>query len=717
MDRHREAYREEAQELLAKLEASLLELEETPQNTELIGNIFRALHTIKGSGAMFGFDDIARFTHEIETVFELVRDGKLSVSKELMNLTLSSLDHIKAMLDEAESDEISKSEIIHSFRNLLLETGNWKLETGNWKLETGNRKPETENSELETENPELVQISDSDFHKNVTYRIRFHPGSDIFTNGTNPILLLNELRGIGYCSVVAQINDIPTLEDINPEACYTSWDIILTTSKGINSIKDVFIFVEDNCEIDIEMIDETGSESDTIYKKVGEILVDRGDLSTDDLNQVLETKKLFGEMLVEEKKVEVGAVESALAEQKHVKKMLGGRREKPTASSIRVPAARLDSLVDLVGELVTVQARLSQKASFQNEPELISIAEEVERLTGEIRNNTMSIRMLPIGTIFTKFKRLVRDLCNELDKEAVLVIEGGDTELDKTVIDQLNEPLMHIIRNTIDHGIEPPNVRESLGKPRQGTVHLAAEHSGPNVFIRISGDGSGINPEDIRAKAMEKGLISPDAKLTDKEIFSLIFIPGLSTAKQLSGVSGRGVGMDVVKRTIENLRGTVGISSKKGRGTTVTLKLPLTLAIIDGLLVKMDEGFFVFPLSIVEECVELAHDDLNSARQRNMMNFRGEIIPYLSLREMFMVEGKNPAIEQIIVVESRDGRVGFGVDRVMGQYQTVIKTLGKIYREVEGFSGATILGDGTVALILDIARLVRCVEDKEVFSV
>ncbi len=276
---------------------------------------------------------------------------------------------------------------------------------------------------------------------------------------------------------------------------------------------------------------------------------------------------------------------------------------------------------------------------------------------------------------------------------------------------------MHIIRNTIDHGIEPPNIRKSLGKPKHGTIRLTAEHSGPNVFIRISGDGSGIDPQVIRAKAVEKGLISPDAELTEKEIFSLIFTLGFSTAKKVSGVSGRGVGMDVVKRTIENLRGTVEISSKKGLGTTVTLKLPLTLAIIDGLLVKMDKGFFVFPLSIVEECVELAHDDLSRARRRNMMNFRGEVIPYMSLREMFMVKGKKPAIEQIIITEAKDGRVGFGVDHVMGQYQTVIKTLGKIYREVEGFSGATILGDGNVALILDIVRLVQCVENKEVFSV
>ncbi len=400
MDRHKEAYKEEAYELLAKLETSLLELEETPHDKELTGNIFRALHTIKGSGAMFGFDDIARFTHEIETVFELVRDGKLAVTKELINLTLSSQDHIKAMLDGAGSDETSKSEIINSLRELLLETGNSKLETGNSKLET-------RNSEAETGNPEF-QLSDSDFCQDVTYRIRFGPGTDLFANGTNPILLLNELRGIGYCSVVAQINAIPRLKDIDPEACYTSWDIILTTSKGINSIKDVFIFVEDNCEIDIQVIDESGSEGETDYKKVGEILVDRGDLSTDDLNHILKTKKLFGELLVEEKKVDLGAVESALAEQKHVKKMLGSRQEKPMMSSIRVPAERLDSLVDLVGELVTVQARLSQKASFQNEPELISIAEEVERLTGEIRDNTMSIRMLPIGTIFTKFRRLVR---------------------------------------------------------------------------------------------------------------------------------------------------------------------------------------------------------------------------------------------------------------------------------------------------------------------
>jgi two-component system chemotaxis sensor kinase CheA len=684
MDKQKEAYREEAYELLSELETSLLELEERPDNTELVGSIFRALHTIKGSGAMFGFDDIAGFTHEIETVFDLVRDGKIPITRELVNLSLSAEDQIKAMLDGADQEESVRAGIVESFRKLIP--------------------------------PEITEIQEPEYHadqtdefesKNITYRIRFHPPADIFANGTNPLLLLKEIRTLGDSSIVAQIDGIPALEGIEPETCYTSWDIILTTRKGINAIKDVFIFVEGDSEIHIEVIDEEGIEDEVNCKRLGEILVERGEVSNEDLIHALKGQKRIGEMLIEGKKIGRRAVESALAEQEHINKILTTRRENTSGSSIRVPAEKLDTLVDMVGELVTVQARLSQKASVDNDSELLAISEEVERLTAELRDNTMSIRMLPVGTIFTKFKRLVRDLCEELGKEAVLVIEGGETELDKTVIEQLNDPLVHIIRNTVGHGIEPPDVRESLGKPRQGTILLSAEHSGADVLIRVSGDGRGLDSQAIRDKAVEKGLISPDAELSEKEIFSLIFLPGFSTAKKVSGVSGRGVGMDVVKRTIESLRGSVDISSQKGKGTTTTLKLPLTLAIIDGLLVKIEDSHFVFPLSAVEECVELSHDALSDARRRNMMNFRDKLIPYLSLREIFMIQGKLAAIEQIIIVEAKDTRVGFGVDHVIGQYQTVIKSLGKMYRDVEGVSGATILGDGTVALILDISQLVE----------
>jgi two-component system chemotaxis sensor kinase CheA len=363
-----------------------------------------------------------------------------------------------------------------------------------------------------------------------------------------------------------------------------------------------------------------------------------------------------------------------------------------------------------------MQARLSQSAASLNDPELFAVAEQVEQLTGDLRDNTMIIRMLPIGTTFSKFKRVVRDLAAELGKEVVLTTEGGETELDKTVIEKLNDPLVHIIRNSIDHGIEPPQAREALGKPREGTVHLSAVHSGANVLVRISDNGAGLDPEAIRKKAVEKGLIASDAELTEKEIFSQLFVAGFSTSERVTDVSGRGVGMDVVKRSIDTLRGTVDISSKKGQGTTITLSLPLTLAIIDGLLVKIEEGDFVLPLSAVEECIELTHDDVAKAHGRHMIHVREQIVPYIPLRSLFHVTGEVPPIQQIVITETNGSRIGFVVDRVIGEHQTVIKSLGRIYRDVEGISGATILGDGTVALILDIPNLVKCAEREELGS-
>jgi len=341
-----------------------------------------------------------------------------------------------------------------------------------------------------------------------------------------------------------------------------------------------------------------------------------------------------------------------------------------------------------------------------NDTDLLLVAEEVERLVTELRDNTMSIRMLPIGNTFSKFKRLVRDLSTELGKEINLITEGEETELDKTVIEKLNDPLVHLIRNSIDHGIEAPDAREQSGKPREGTVKLTAEHSGANVLIHIADDGAGIDPEAIRLKAIERGMITAEDNLNEKELFSLIFAPGFSMAKKVTNVSGRGVGMDVVKRGIDALNGTLDIQSKMGEGATITLKLPLTLAIIDGLLVRIADAFFVLPLAAIEECVELTRQDIRKMHGRHMTHIRGEVVPYISLREVFKIPGELPAIEQIIINRIGDDRIGLVVDQVIGEHQTVIKSMGKFYRHVREISGATILGDGTVALIVDISQLV-----------
>ena len=673
---HKEAYIEEANELLSELEAALIDLEETPDDTELIGRVFRAMHTIKGSGAMFGFDDIAGFTHEIETVYDRVRGRVIPVTRDLVGLTLSACDEIRKMVRGGIADAVVQKTMVDAFRQMLESV----------KAEDDPFPPENEATCSDKQNGES-DIRDSA----VIYRIRFRPNPDVFTAGTNPVLLLDELRGLGACRVKAQTSGVPPLNDLDPEACRLFWDIILNTEKGIDAIRDVFIFIADDCELDIDIIDPEEAAS----KRLGEILVERGDLSQGDLDKALKAQKRIGEVLTDIGAVDKGIIDSALTEQQQARNTRQKRQEKAFASSVRVATEKLDVLVSLVGELVTVQASLSRKAATEEDAELLSISEKVERLTAELRDNTMEIRMLPIGTTFSKFKRLVRDLSDDLGKEVVLTTEGGETELDKTVLERLSDPLIHIIRNCIDHGIEPPELREKAGKSRSGTVKLSAVHSGAHVLIRVSDDGKGLDPDVIRAKAVQRGVMAPDEELTEKEIFHKICTPGFSTAGKVTDVSGRGVGMDVVKRSIEALRGTVEIDSVKGEGMAITLKLPLTLAIIDGLLVKIGNTFFILPLSAVEECRELTREDLARAGGRNLLDVRDEIVPFVALRELFGMNGDKPPIEQIVITELEGYRIGFVVDQIIGEHQTVIKNLGRIYREAKGFSGATILADGT----------------------
>ncbi|MFZ5772541.1 MAG: chemotaxis protein CheW [Thermodesulfobacteriota bacterium] len=699
-------FKEEAYELLAELESSLLELEDRPDDPELIGRVFRAMHTIKGSGAMFGFDDIAAFTHQVETAFDQVRNGKLMVSRQMIDLTLAARDQIKAMLDgvgrEGATDAAVTAQLIAGFKELLNE-------------EQAAVRP------AEAAMPQPTPSVPMAEENLTTFRIRFRPARNIFANGTNPVMLLNELRQLGSCRIVAQLRDVPLLGELDPESCYIFWDVILTTGANLDAIKDVFIFVEDDCEIRIETLDN-GAEPDgeETHKKLGEILVERGDIAADDIEAVLANQKRLGEMLVEKGMVTPTQVHSALLEQQQVKEVRRERKQQEeraraqeAGASIRVPAEKLDVLVNLVGELVTIQARMTQTAAGRDDAELISIAEEVERLTAELRDNALNIRMLPIGTTFNKFKRLVRDLSGELGKEIEMVTEGAETELDKTVIERLNDPLVHLIRNCIDHGIEKPEAREAAGKPRQGIVRLAAVHSGDSVLLTIEDDGAGLNKEAILAKAVEKGMAAPNVELSDQEIYNLIFAPGFSTASKVTSVSGRGVGMDVVKRAIDALRGSIAINGRPGRGTVISIRIPLTMAIIESLLVQIGADRYLIPLSLVDECIELTRADVAAAHGRNMATVRDHLVPYIPLRRKFAINGTVPDIEQVVITEVNGTRVGFVVDRVIGEHQTVIKSLGRAFKNVESISGATILGDGSVALILDIPQLVRSVEAGE----
>jgi two-component system chemotaxis sensor kinase CheA len=444
--------------------------------------------------------------------------------------------------------------------------------------------------------------------------------------------------------------------------------MVLTTAAAREAIGDVFLFVEDECELQIVQMG-----------RIEPAVQGRPD-----------------------------AIEAASAKPDERTGTFGRRAEDRTGvSSIRVPTPKLDQFVDLVGELVTVQARLTQIASRGNDTDVIAVSEEIERLTSALRENSMSIRMVPVRGTFERFRRLVHDLARDLGKDVELTIDGADTELDKTVIDQLNDPLMHLIRNSMDHGIEPPELRLATGKQAVAKVCLSARYSGANVLIEVSDDGAGIDSTAVRGRAVAMGMIPGDAQLTDSQVSSLIMSPGFSTAKKVTAVSGRGVGMDVVRQGIEALRGTIHISSKPGAGTTVTLRLPLTLAIIDGLLVRVGHAFFVLPLANSLECVELTRQDIANANGRHVANVRGEIIPYIRLREHFGITTECPEREQIMIAETEDGRCGFVVDEVLGDHQTVIKNLGHFYRHVQFISGATILGDGSVALILDPDRVIQ----------
>ncbi len=648
------SFREEAREVLVDLEAALLELNERCDDMELVGRVFRALHTIKGSGSMFGFEKLAAFTHNLETAFDQVRNGKLQINSELIDLTLAALEQIRAMLEEdtgaAPADPAACADILAKVRQLA------------------GIKPSL------APKPDAAPAQAVETVRNgpiCEWHVHFAPGPEMMLNGTNPLLLIHELRQLGGLSVVAGTAGIPPIAELDPERCYVTWDMVLATSAGRDAIRDVFILVADSCELAIEPSPSTAEGSAQAA-----------------LHAATESARLLAEPRASS----------------------GGRRsydKANIAASLRVPAVKLDQFVDLVGELVTVQARLSELAARSDNPDVVAVSEEIERLTSELRENSMNIRMLPIRATFEKFRRLVHDLARDLSKDVELTMEGADTELDKTVIDQLGDPLMHLIRNSMDHGIEPAAQRSACGKRPTATIHLSARHSGASVLIGVSDDGAGINAEAVRSRAIEKGIVSADAELTEAETFALIFQPGFSTAKTVTDVSGRGVGMDVVRQRVDGLRGSIDVASKPCEGTSVTLRLPLTLAIIDGLLVTVGDAFFVIPLANTLECLELTREDVERANGKHLANVRGELIPYIRLRQHFDIRTQPPAIEQIMVVETEEGRYGFVVDQVLGNCQTVIKNLGRFYRHVQVVSGATILGNGSVALILDPERLAQ----------
>jgi len=647
-----ETFRLEVADLLEGLEAALLDLGQRPDDRELIDTAFRALHTIKGSGAMFGFDRVAAFTHDFETAFDLIRKGKIDAHREIVTVALSAKDYIQMLIEDPDgADPVIGEAIVSDLSRYV-----------NWP----------------SRSPALAEPSPVERRETLyTIRVAFDP--DVLRNGTNPLHLLDDLRALGTCEVEAIIDDVPTLDELDTSDCLLKWSVRLSTDHGVADIEDVFMFIRD--EMKLEITPETEPLA---------------------VSEVVETAALAS----------VAPIRKAAPEAASTEKADPSRRGDEKAATVRVQAERLDELMDRVGELVIAQARLSELAHSGTDLAIKSIAEEIERLASGLRDSTMGVRMVPMGSLFGRFRRLVHDLSRDLGKPVEFVTIGEDTELDKTMIERLADPLVHLIRNAIDHGVENSDRRAVSGKSPTGRIELAARYVGAQVLVTVKDDGAGLDAARIRAKAEEQGLIAPGAPCGEQETYQLLFAPGFSTAAVVSALSGRGVGMDVVKRTIEAMRGSIELSTVPGEGTTVTLRLPLTLAIIEGLLIRVGDARYIIPLSAVEECVAFNPSDDQKSRGRSFLNIRGNLVPFIKLRDLFDAEGEPAEHPRNIIISIGESHVGLVVDQIIGSHQTVIKSLSKLHSDVAMFSGVTILGDGSAALILDVAQLVSIAQSR-----
>ncbi len=683
---------DEANELLDNLEEQLLTLGDNPNDADTISAVFRAMHTIKGSAAMFGFNDISSVTHEIESTMDQVRNGIIPVTPDLIELLLKARDHLRLMLEAGA--EVPENIKVAS-DNLVLEFKVYISKHGGSSAESASVTQKKVQAQLAAAN------SDKD---NNTFRIKFWPSKTIMQNGTRPELLLKELSEFGAATITPFFDELPELSKLDEEACYFSWEIILTTTKTENDIKDVFIFLDAESKFEVEKINfVAGTES-----KIGEILVNRGNISQENLDAVLNAHKPLGEILVDENVVTTKQVKSALAEQKHLRSLSPTGQPQTAAGvqqTVRISSAKLDELVNLVGELVTFNARLEQQAILTENTSLKNLSEQCERISIMLRDSSMGLRMVPISTLFSRFRRTVHDLAHQLGKNIEMITEGAETELDKTVIEKLNDPLLHLIRNSVDHGVEMPVERAAMSKDPMGHVTLSARHVGAFILITITDDGRGLDKEAVRAKGIQKGLISEKDNLSDNEIYNLIFQPGFSTAKQVTSISGRGVGLDVVKKDIATLGGSVSIETKKGKGTSFILKIPLTLAIIDGMLTTINNTRYIVPLNTIAECMTFQADPKKKNDLILTTTLHGKDLKCINLRKFFKSESDYPAKQEIVSVYDGDRVIGLVVDKILGSNQTVIKPLGKLFNNCTGINGSSILGDGSVALILDVLKL------------
>lgn len=707
----RQTFMAESAELLQEMESALLTLEKSPGDSDTINSLFRSAHTIKGASGILGMESVEKFTHLVENLLSRVRDGAFVLTSATIELLLECRDHTKTLIELAASEapapaltEIKEAALTERLSALL------------GKKEEAAEKHAVKGPVSDT--PGSGRLSSTD-----AWHISLRFGPDVLRSGMDPVSFISYLSRLGeIISIATLFGSIPRAEEMDPETCYLGFEINFKSDFDKKAIEDVFEFVREDCMIAIlpphsrvesyvDLIREL--PEDTVL--LGEILVKGGALTKTELLEALAlqkssegasdgSKRLIGEIFVTEGMVQSDIVDAALEKQKKTQET----RSKE-ARTIRVDADKLDGLINLVGELVIASANIDQQAQRVKDAWLLESASSMMRLVEEIRDSSMKIRMVPIGETFSRFNRVVRDISKETGKEITLEIKGGETELDKTVVEKISDPLMHIVRNAADHGIEKAEARASAGKNSAGTIRLNAFHDAGSITIEITDDGRGLNKNRILEKAIAQGLLTPGQQYSDSEIFRVIFEPGFSTAESVTKLSGRGVGMDVVKRNIESLRGSVDVESAEGRGTTVRIRLPLTLAIIDGFRVGVAGSSYVIPLDMVVECVELPESEREGNR-KSYINLRGEVLPYVRLKEYFCLEGKAGKYENIVIVKYASVKIGLVVDELFGEVQTVIKSLSKAYREIKGISGATIMGNGEVALILDIPRLIEAIE-------
>jgi two-component system chemotaxis sensor kinase CheA len=663
-----DAFFDESFEALDTMEASLLKLNVGAPEPELVNTIFRVAHSIKGGSATFGFTEVASFTHTCETLLDELRGNRMQVTRGITDLLLKAVDIMREMLRSVQNKEPMDAQRVADLQ--------FDLEVAILQKNPAPAAPPAAIASLTASAAPTSKASQST-HR---WHISFRPYPQLFVHGNDPLRMLRELAEIGDLTVKADTHALPALADIDPTSCYLSWDLTVDTDATREVIDQVFDWAEGDCDLKVH---EERAVSAPVEHAASSVTESKSEAPRPQLQSV--------------------SVDHEPPKQQG----LGD------GSSIRVSTEKIDELMNTVGELVITQSMLSQlgtKVSGGVAEQLRSGLVQLERNMRELQESVMRVRMLPISFVFSRFPRMVRDLSGRLNKQVDLKVNGEQTELDKTVLEKIGDPLVHLVRNSVDHGIEMPDVRTAAGKSPNGTVYLDAYHKGGNITVEVGDDGGGLNKDRILAKARDRGLIGPTEMLSDDQIYELIFLAGFSTAEQTTDISGRGVGMDVVRRNIKELGGTIEVRSQLGKGSRFIITLPLTLAIVDGQSVCVGDETYIVPLITIIESLQLKAGMVNRvAGQGEVFWFRDGYLPVVRLYEVFGTRPHTTQLHEglIMVVEGEGRRVGLFVDDLLGQQQVVIKSLETNFRRVDGVSGATILGDGQVALILDVPGLIR----------